>query len=324
MTSAQSTFFHTNGIRLHALVQGRGPLVVLVHGFPETSYSWRYQLSALADAGYQACAIDVRGYGRSDRPHAVDAYSMKHMMGDVLGVIDHFGAQKASLVGHDWGAPIVYHTAIEHADRVNAVAGLSIPYFHRAPIPPLALWHKLYTDKDEFFYQVYFQDEGVAEAAFEADPYQALCKMYYSLSGDAVGLGMQWPKLPVNAPLLDHLTMPDPLPQWLHASDLAVCAETFNETGFRGAFNRYRNIDRDYDECPNYGVAAIPQPSTFIGGALDPIRYNVPGRDAYATADLLFDDMQSITLINGVGHWVQQEAPKAVSQALVAFLNEVH
>ena len=324
MTSALSTFIQTNGIRLHALVQGRGPLVVLVHGFPETSYSWRHQLSALADAGYQACAIDVRGYGRSDHPYTVDAYSMSHLMGDIVGVLDHFGSQEATLVGHDWGAPIVYHTALDYADRINAVAGLSIPYFHRAPIPPLALWHKLYTDKNEFFYQVYFQDEGVAEAAFEANPYQALAKMYYSLSGDAVKQGVQWPKLAVNAPLLDHLAMPNPLPQWLHASDLEICAEMFYETGFRGAFNRYRNIDRDYDECPHYGVAAIRQPSTFIAGALDPIRHNVPGRDAYAYADALLDDMRSITLIDGAGHWVQQEAPIAVSKALVAFLDQVH
>ena len=324
MTSAQSTFIQTNGIRLHALVQGCGPLVVLVHGFPEFSYSWRHQLSALANAGYQACAIDVRGYGLSDRPHAVSEYSMRHIMGDIVGVLDHFGSQTASLVGHDWGAPIVYHTALDYADRINAVVGLSIPYFHRAPIPPLALWHKLYTEKDEFFYQVYFQDEGVAEAAFEEDPYQALGKMYYSLSGDAVKQGIRWPRLAVNAPLLDHLTMPDPLPQWLHASDLAVSADMFNATGFRGAFNRYRNIDRDYDECPNYGVAAIRQPSAFIGGGLDPIRYNVPGRDAYAAANALLDDVRSITLFDGAGHWVQQEAPKAVSQALVAFLKQVH
>lgn len=323
LSDAQSIDIHTNGLRLHALVQGSGPLVVLVHGFPEFSHCWRHQLGPLARAGFKVCAIDVRGCGLSDCPYDVSDYSMRQFMGDIIGVIDHFDAKTATLIGHDWGAPIVYHTALDHADRVNAVAGLSIPYFHRASIPPLALWHKLYTEKNQFFYQVYFQDEGVAETAFEADPSEALAKMYYSLSGMAVSQGYRWPSLPVNAPLLNHLAIPNPLPDWLKPTDLSHCAATFAQTGFRGAFNRYRNIDRDYHECANYGASKVLQPSAFIAGSLDPIRHNVPGRDAFAAADALFDDMRQVTLIDGAGHWVQQEAPDQVTDALLGFLTLV-
>ena len=315
-----SIFIPTNGIRLHALTAGEGPLVVMVHGWPELSHSWRHQIGPLAEAGYKVVAIDVRGYGLSDRPEPVEAYAMKPLMADLIGVFDHFEADTAVLIGHDWGAPIVWNTALAFPDRVSAVAGLSVPYFKRAGIPPLALWNALYTDKDRFFYQVYFQDEGVPEAAFGADPAAGLEKIYYALSGDAVRAGDRWPTLDAGAALLDHLPRPEVFPAWPSAEDRAYYLERFEASGFRGAFNCYRNIDRDYHELPDYGVGTIKQPSAFIGGALDGVRAFVPGRDAYAGAGLLLDDLRVNRVIDGAGHWVQQEAPDEVTAALLAFL----
>lgn len=313
-----------HGVKLGALVAGRDgdPLVVLVHGWPDLALGWRAQMAPLADAGYQVCAIDVRGYGDSYRPDPVEAYAMTALMQDVVGVIDALGAQAAVLIGHDWGAPVVWHTALFYPDRVRAVAGLSVPYFPRAGLPPLALWHHYYTDKGLFFYQVYFQDEGVAEAAFEADVRTALSKVLWSISGAAVQAGARWRRLPAGTALLDALALPTAAqrPAWMSDTAFDAMVSTFERTGFRGGFNRYRNIDRDYHDWPDYGVLPIRQPSTFIGGALDSVRTFSPGRDVYATADLLLDDCRGVTLIDGAGHWVQLEAAPAVNEALLAFL----
>lgn len=316
----KSRLIPTNGITLHAQVAGNGPLLLLVHGWPELSYSWRHQISPLAQAGFTVCAVDVRGYGQSDRPAPVDAYAMTELMADLLGVIDHFGEESAVLIGHDWGGPIVWNTALAFPERISAVAGLSVPYFRRAALPPLALWDRLYTDKDRFFYQVYFQNEGVAEAAFEADPRAALAKIYFALSGDVAKTGGVWPSLTVNQPLLDHLPLPEPFPAWMSAAELDTFAENFTRSGFRGPFNRYRNIDRDYHALPNYGVQSISQPSTFIAGSLDPVRSFVPGRDAYESAGELLSDLRGLTIIEGAGHWIQQERPEAVTAALLDFV----
>ena len=316
----KSRLIPTNGITLHAQVAGNGPLLLLVHGWPELSYSWRHQISPLAQAGFTVCAVDVRGYGQSDRPAPVDAYAMTELMADLLGVIDHFGEESAVLIGHDWGGPIVWNTALAFPERISAVAGLSVPYFRRAALPPLALWDRLYTDKDRFFYQVYFQNKGVAEAAFEADPRAALAKIYFALSGDAAKTGGVWPSLTVNQPLLDYLPLPEPFPAWMSAAELDTFAEHFTRSGFRGPFNRYRNIDRDYHALPNYGVQSISQPSTFIAGSLDPVRSFVPGRDAYESAGELLPDLRGLTIIEGAGHWIQQERPEAVTAALLDFV----
>ncbi len=172
----------TNGIKLRAAIEGEGPLVVMVHGFPESWYSWRHQMGPLAAAGFTACAIDVRGYGGSDKPHAVEAYSMEDITADVAGVIDALSPGKpAVLIGHDWGAPIVWHTAVLHPNKVRAVAGLSVPYFALPPMPLDRIFKAMFTDQGKFFYMAYFQDEGVAEAEFEADVRGALRQLYFAV-----------------------------------------------------------------------------------------------------------------------------------------------
>ncbi len=315
-------FINTNGIRLRAAVEGSGPLVILVHGWPELWYSWRHQIRALAASGYKVIAPDVRGYGGSDRPHPVEAYDMIELTADVVGLIDAEGEDRAILVGHDWGAPICWNTAVLHPERVAAVAGLSVPFIPRRDIPPLDLWQQMYEGR--FFYQLYFQEEGVAEAELEADVRTSLRKIYYTASGDATPEEAQtFANKPPGSGLLDGLPDPAELPAWLSEADLDYFTAAFEESGFRGPLNRYRAQQRDWELLPQLSTLTVDQPSCFIAGARDGVRAMVPGMDLFADPGAYCTDFRGATIIDGKGHWVQQEAPEAVNQALLEFLESV-
>lgn len=310
----------TNGISLRAAVEGEGPLVVMVHGWPELWYSWRHQIKAVAAAGYRVVAPDVRGYGGSDKPHAVEAYDMASIMGDVTGLIDALGEDTAILVGHDWGAPICWNTAALHPERISAVACLSVPYFKRGAISSMELWRKVYEGK--FFYQLYFQKEGVAEAELEADVRTALRKIYFSISGD-LPRGENRMQGSPDGTLLEAMTDPKTLPAWMSADDLDYFVRNFEAGGFRGPINRYRNQDRDFHDLPELGARPVAQPSCFIAGSRDPVRHFIPGHDLYETVDANCSDLRSKTIIDGIGHWVQQEAPDQVNATLLEFLGSL-
>src|SRR5215510_12578431 len=171
----------TNGIRMHIAEQGTGPVVVLCHGFPESWYSWRHQLQALADAGYHAVAPDMRGYGQTDRPEAIDQYSLFHLVGDMVGLLDALGAESAVIAGHDWGAPVAWLAALLRPDRFRGVIGLSVPFLPRGPVRPTSVMPQT---KDAVFYQLYFQTPGVAEAEFEQDVRSSIRRLLYAASGD--------------------------------------------------------------------------------------------------------------------------------------------
>jgi len=239
-------FIDLPDIRIRAVVEGEGPLVVMVHGFPESWFSWRHQLGPIAEAGFTACAIDVRGYGGSGKPQPVEAYAMEHMISDVAGVIEKLSDDgNAVLIGHDWGAPIVWNTALVRPDRVRAVAGLSVPYTGPAKMSFKDMFTEVFTKKGKFFYQHYFQEEGVAEAEAEADVRGFLRRFYYAISGDAPD--GTWPRdKVVGDTLLHRLPDPDPFPAWLHKDGLAYFVNEFQQSGFRGPINRYRNHDRDF------------------------------------------------------------------------------
>ena len=314
------TELQTNGITVRAAVEGDGPLVMMVHGWPELWYSWRHQIKPIAAAGYRVIVPDVRGYGGSDKPYPVEAYDMATMMADVVGLIDTMGEDQAILIGHDWGAPICWNTATLHPERVAAVAGLSVPHRKRGSVPAIQLWRQIY--KDQFFYQLYFQDEGVAERELEADVRVALRKIYYSVSGNAPSLDT-WVKRPPTATFLEAFTDPDPFPAWMTSDDLDYFVANFAASGFRGPLNRYRNQERDFANLPDMGVQPVQQPSCFIAGSKDVVRRFVPGMDLYADAGAHCADFRFSCIIEGAGHWVQQEAPGEVNEALLRFLSEV-
>ena len=308
----------TNGITLRAAVEGTGPLVILVHGWPELWYTWRHQIKPIAQAGYRVVAPDMRGYGGSDKPTQVEAYDMASLMADVVGIIDAFAEQSAILIGHDWGAPICWNTATLHADRISAVAGLSVPNSKRIDISTIELWRQIYRDK--FFYQLYFQDEGIAEAELEADVRTSLREIYFALSGDAPS-HQGWLQRPPGGGLLDGLVDPDPFPDWLKPKDIDYLVENFAAGGFRGPINRYRNQDRDFENLPEMGTRPVSQPSCFIAGSKDVVRRFVPDHDIYKNAAAHCPDMRVNKIIDGVGHWVGEEAPGPVNDALLEFLD---
>lgn len=305
------------GITMRVAVEGEGPLVILVHGWPELWYSWRHQIKPIARAGFRVIAPDIRGYGGSDKPEPVEAYDMTRIMDDMIGLIDVFGEEKAIMIGHDWGAPICWNTAALHPSRVAAVAGLSVPYRERQPVPQIDVWRQLY--KDKFFYQVYFQDAGVAERELEADVRVALRKIYYSISGDAPSLD-SWLNRQPKGGVLDAMIDPDPFPTWMTAEDLDYFVDNFQAGGFRGPINRYRNQQRDFEMLPDMGKAPVHQHACFIAGSKDVVRAFVPGRDVYADVVGHCTDMRITQIIEGAGHWVQQEAPEAVNATLLKFL----
>ena len=308
---------NANGLTLRVAVQGTGPLVTLVHGWPETWYSWRHQIDPLAAAGYRVAVPDVRGYGGSDCPEAIEAYDMASLMNDILAITDHFGEDQAILVGHDWGARICWATSVVHPERVAAVAGLSVPYNKRGAASPIDMFKKIHVDN--FFYQVYFQKVGVAEAELDADVRTSLRKIYYAISGDAPSIE-PWSSGPPDRGLLDTLTDPDPFPGWLTDEDFDYLVSQFEQTGFRGAVNRYRNQEKDFDQFPAIGAARITQPACFVAGSKDLVRHFAPGQDAYANQVNNFEDLRINRIVDGKGHWIQQEAPKQVNEALLEFL----
>lgn len=307
----------TNGIRLRCVVEGKGPLVVLVHGWPESWYSWRHQIGPLTAAGYRVVVPDVRGYGGSDAPEAIEAYDMESLIGDLLGLIDHFSERQAILVGHDWGAPMVWNTAALHPQRIRAVAALSVPYTPRGKLSSIELWKQLYAGR--FFYQLYFQEPERAEAEFESDVRTALRKIYYAGSGDAPK-GLFRADKPADARMLDDLPDPHPLPAWLTEADLDYYAAQFERTGFRGSLNRYRNQQRDWERLRALAGARISMPACFIAGSRDKVLRFVPKVDLIEHMKRWVDDLRICRLIDGAGHWIQQERPAEVNSLLLEFL----
>jgi len=309
----------TNGeIELRVATAGDGPAILCVHGWPELWYSWRHQLDYFSARGYTVAAMDVRGYGGSSRPHEISAYAMKELTSDVAAVARALSDEPVVLFGHDWGAPIVWNTALRHPEVVRAVAGLSVPYFPAGDTSLLDLMQKVYAAR--FFYQVYFQTEGVAEAELERDPRTALRKIHFSLSGDAP-LDDWLKQKPADAGLLDGMVDPDPFPDWMTTKDLQVYVEAFSDGGFRGPLNRYRAQTIDAEESEAVRGSMVSQPSCFIGGERDAIRHFIPGGDLYGDPGAGCSDFRGGTIVPGIGHWVQQEAPVPTNTALEQFLD---
>jgi pimeloyl-ACP methyl ester carboxylesterase len=307
-------------IRLHVVEQGDGPLVLLIHGFPETSYSWRHQLPALATAGYRAVAFDVRGYGRSSKPANVEAYRMVELVGDAVGLVHALGATTAPVVGHDWGSLIAANAALLQPDTFTAVATLSAPYTPRNGHRPTEIFARAGGDAE--FYMSYFQQPGRAEAEIEPDVRGWLRGCYASLSGDTMAPeeGARLFYIPRGSRMRDRFVAGE-LPAWLSDDDLDVFVEEFERTGFTGALNRYRNVDLDWEDLAAYDGAAITQPSLFIGGAIDASGSWIQKViDSFPTT---MPGMIGSHVLAGCGHWVQQERPALVNQILIDWLHEV-
>ncbi|MCH8201172.1 MAG: alpha/beta hydrolase [Chloroflexi bacterium] len=317
MTEITHRTIQTNGINMHIAEAGEGPLVLLIHGFPELWYSWRHQLPALAEAGYHAVAPDVRGYGDTDKPPKIEDYAMREMVADYLGVLEHFGEDKAVIVGHDWGSMMAWTTAALHPERFRAVVGMSVPYLPRGPVPPVQMMKAMF--KDKFFYILYFQEPGVAEAEFEADVRRSLRLFTWGASGEArsvSGFASAMVNKPADSKLFEGLPDVEGVPPWMTEEDLDYYVEKFTKGGFRGPINRYRCMDIDHEQLPEMQNRKIDLPALFVYGDAD-------GALSFSPMDPMKQLVPNLKMVSfpGAGHWTQQERPKETNEALIDFLN---
>jgi pimeloyl-ACP methyl ester carboxylesterase len=318
MSDVRRRTIDTNGIRMHLAEQGEGPLVILCHGFPESWYSWRHQLAALAAAGFHAVAPDMRGYGGTDQPAAIDQYTLLHLVGDVVGLVRALGEQTAVIAGHDWGAPVAWHAALLRPDVFRAVIGLSVPYRPRGTVRPSTAMPQ--TD-NAVFYQLYFQTPGVAEAEFERDVGSTMRRLAFSSSGD--GHGAELCMVPRHGGFLTNTTDPEALPAWLTDTDVEFFAAEFARAGFRGGLNWYRNIDRNWELLAPYAGARITVPALYILGDRDLV-LSFPGMEQLIPhLERFVPALRQPVKLAGCGHWTQQERPREVSEAMVSFLESL-
>jgi pimeloyl-ACP methyl ester carboxylesterase len=326
MSELRHRTVETNGIYMHLAEQGTGPLIVLCHGFPESWYSWRHQLPALAEAGFHAVAPDMRGYGQTDRPEAIDQYTLLHLIGDVVGLLDALGTEQAVLAGHDWGAPVAWGAALLRPDRFRGVIGLSGPYRPRGKVRPSSVMPQR---EEAVFYQFYFQTPGVAEAEFERDVRHTIRGILYSISGDAAprdgsvtgagAVGM----VRRERGFLAGLVNPAALPSWITEADVDFYAAEFARTGFRGGLNWYRNIDRNWELLAPFAGARVIVPALYIAGDRDLVLAFAGVKDAIEKLPIVVPQLRGTIILPGCGHWTQQERPAEVNAAMIDFLRRL-
>jgi pimeloyl-ACP methyl ester carboxylesterase len=304
----------TNGVRLRAVVEGKGPLVVLLHGFPQCWYLWRHQIDPIVEAGFQVAVPDQRGFGGSDRPPAVADYNIRTLAADVAGIAPALGHDTFYLIGHDWGCVVAWNTALLHDKTCRAVMGLSVPFWRMSAeaVNPPGM-------NDRFWYIRHFQQPGIAEAELERDLEHSLLSIYYTLSADAPsGSWMKQLEHPKTSNLLDTMVTPKQLPSWLTQEDLAYYVEQYRTSGFRGPINWYRNIPTNDGITPELESKRFTQPAAFAAGAADDVLlYDPNWRDRFPKA---FDDLRFLEIVEGAGHWVQMEKPKETTALILRFL----
>jgi pimeloyl-ACP methyl ester carboxylesterase len=308
-------FVDTNGVRLQVAEAGPrgGAVVVLAHGFPELAYSWRHQIPALAEAGYHVLAPNQRGYGESSRPDAIEDYDIAALCGDLVGLLDEIDTERAVIVGHDWGSIVAWQTPLAYPDRVAAVVGLSGPPVPRPPVPPTQIWRRRF---GEDFYILYFQEPGVAEADLSRDTRTTMRRV---LGGTTtIDENVAARVVAADSPgYVDRLPDVEVLPDWLSEDELDHYIEVFARTGFTGPLNWYRNFDRNWKLTADFPAATITVPSLFIAGTADPVLAFTPRHRVHEVVSGAYREV----LIDGAGHWIQQERPREVNEALLSFLS---
>lgn len=293
-----------------------GPVVVLLHGFPESAHSWRHQLVPLAEAGYHVLAPDQRGYAASSAPEPIDAYSADHLTADVCALLDDVGAEQAVIVGHDWGALVAWHMGMLHPERCRAVFAASVPY-NSWPAKPTDVFRMIHGDR--FFYILYFQEPGVAEAELDPQVERFLHAIYWVAAGDSADF-RTGTKAPFEGTrLTDDFEAalggpPVDLPAWLTPTDMATFVAQFEQSGLHGPVSWYRNMDVNWELTKHVGPADLTMPTAFVAGAHDPV---IARRELVGSQDAVLPNHLGSTLVPGAGHWIQQEAPEAFNTWLL-------
>jgi pimeloyl-ACP methyl ester carboxylesterase len=324
MGSVTHRVIETNGIRMRIAEQGEGPPVLLCHGFPESWYSWRHQIAALAAAGFHAVAPDMRGYGGTEAPEAIEQYTLLHLVGDMVGLLDALGSDTAVIAGHDWGAPVAWHAALLRPDRFRAVIGLSVPFRPRGAQRPTSMMPRT---EDAVFYQLYFQEPGVAEAELEQDVRRTMRDVLLRVSGDAApdpgsdGFSM----VPLRGGLRGRSAAYAelPLPAWLTEADIDAYAAEFARTGFRGGLNWYRNIDRNWELLRPFAGMKVSVPALYVAGERDLVLGFPGAAEMVANLKAAVPRLRETIILPGCGHWTQQERPAEVNAAMLDFLRHL-
>jgi pimeloyl-ACP methyl ester carboxylesterase len=307
-------FVEANGIRMHIAEQGEGPLVLLCHGFPESWYSWRHQLAALAEAGFHAVAPDMRGYGQTERPDEIGKYTLLHLVGDMVGLLDALEAPAAVIAGHDWGAPVAWHAALLRPERFRAVMALSVPYRPRGSRRPTSAMPQT---GDAVFYQLYFQAPGVAEAELGRDVRRTLRMLLRTPTKELNPLATMVPR---DGGWLSRMPEPASLPEWLTEADLAFYAGEFERTGFSGGLNWYRNIDRNWELLAPWARAQVQVPALYVAGERDLVLAFPGAKEMVENLKTFVPQLRRTIILPGCGHWTQQERPREVNTAMIEFL----
>jgi epoxide hydrolase A/B len=320
VTEVRHRIMEANGIRMHIAEQGTGPTVLLCHGFPECWYSWRHQLAALAAAGFHAVAPDMRGYGQTDAPQEIERYTLLHMTGDMVGLLDALGIASAVIAGHDWGAPVAWLAAQLRPDRFRAIIALSVPYRARGTVRPTAVMPQT---EDAVWYQLYFQEPGVAEAELDKNVRIAFRVSRVMISGDAPASARPFGMLPRQGGLFARVPEAPPLPAWLTEADVDFYTNEFTRTGFRGGLNWYRNIDRNWELLAPFDGVPIKVPALYLAGDRDPV-VKFPDMDRHI-ADLakFVPQLRDIIMLSGCGHITQEERAAEVNAAIIDFIRRL-
>jgi pimeloyl-ACP methyl ester carboxylesterase len=310
-----------NGIRMHVAEAGDGVPVIMCHGFPHLWYSWRHQLPAVAAAGWQAVAPDLRGYGHTDAPASAQDYGSPQVCGDVIGLIDAYGAEQAVLVGLDFGAQLVWETALRYPDRIRAVVALNNPYTGRATRRPSQAFARV--AEQHFLHLHYFQREGVADAELAAQPGEFLARVYWALSGEGTYFDV-FKHPAAGRGYVEVLPPAPPLPwSWLTSAELEYLAGEFGRTGFTGALNWYRAMDLRWEQTEELGSAPISVPVFFLAGEKDLDLAGFSGRDPLERMRSLLTDLRELVIVPGAGHLVQLERAEDVNAHLLRFLASI-
>jgi pimeloyl-ACP methyl ester carboxylesterase len=307
----------TNGIKMRIAEEGRGPLVLLLHGWPESWYSWRHQLPVLAAAGYHAVAPDMRGFGKTDKPPAVGDYDIQHLTADVVGLIDALGEKTAIVIGHDWGAIVAWSCLLLHPSRFTALVAMSVPYGGRPAESIVDSLKKAYGDN--FFYILYFQEPGAAEKEFDADPRAIISRLYQSPGAAREAPTVTDPKRAAGG-WIPRLGAPKALPAWLTQADLDYIVGEFTSAGFRGGINYYRNFTRNWETTPQLAGVKITQPVLFIAGEKDNVIRGANTDQLTALMKNAVTVLRGVKVFPGAGHWIQQERPDETNAAVLGFL----
>jgi pimeloyl-ACP methyl ester carboxylesterase len=309
-----------NGISMRIAEQGKGPLLLLCHGFPEGWRAWVHQIPFLAGLGYRVVAPDLRGFGGTDAPEAIDAYHILNLVGDLVDLVGQLGETRAIVVGHDCGATLAWNAALMRPDVFHAIAALSIPFRPRGEAPPV---RQLVAAGAKDFYWVYFQAPGVAEAEFERDVEGSLAKLYYAASGQAPEDRRLRLDLKPGGGFLDDLDAPADGLAWMSPALLKQAAEDYARTGFRGPLNWYRNFDRNWELTAPWRGGKVTVPALFIAGSEEPFLRTPAGRAALGNLPNTVPGLVRTVTVAGCGHWIQQEGPDAVNAALEHFLSDL-